>query len=50
METLESHFHNWFGVIFFIVLYGVVCCSSHFIKKWTQSPAGLYRIHRRLRA
>jgi hypothetical protein len=23
-ETLQSHFNNWFGVLFFVVLYSLV--------------------------
>lgn len=33
MESLESHFFNWFGVLFFIVLYSVVLFFFHFTEK-----------------
>jgi len=42
METLESHFHNWFGVVFFIVLYSVVLLFIPFYKKMDRKPAGTY--------
>lgn len=42
METLESHFHNWFGVLFFTVLYGVVLLFIPFYRKMDKKPAGTY--------
>ena len=42
METLESHFHNWFGVLFFLVLYGVVLLFIPFYKKMDKKPRGAY--------
>ena len=42
METLESHFHNWFGVLFFIVLYSVVLFFIPFYRKMDKKPAGTY--------
>lgn len=42
METLESHFHNWFGVLFFIVLYSAVLLFIPFYKKMDNKPAGTY--------
>lgn len=42
METLESHFHNWYGVLFFIVLYSVVLLFVPFYKKMDKKPAGTY--------
>lgn len=42
METLESHFYNWFGVLFFIVVYGVVLFFIPFYKKMDKKPAGTY--------
>jgi len=42
METLESHFHNWFGVIFFIVLYSVILFFIPFYKKIGNKPKGTY--------
>lgn len=42
METLESHFYNWFGVLFFIVLYSVVLLFIPFYKKMDRKPVGTY--------
>ena len=42
METLESHFHNWFGVLFFVVLYSVVLLFIPFYKKMDKKPKGTY--------
>jgi len=42
METLESHFHNWFGVLLFVVLYGVVLLFIPFYKKMDTKPRGVY--------
>lgn len=42
METLESHFHNWFGVLFFIVLYSVVLLFMPFYRKMDKKPHGTY--------
>lgn len=42
METLESHFHNWFGVMFFILLYSVVLLFIPFYKKMDKKPRGTY--------
>lgn len=42
METFESHFHNWFGVIFFIVLYSIVLLFIPFYKKMDRKPKGVY--------
>jgi len=42
METLESHFHNWFGVVFFVVVYSVVLLFIPFYKKMDKKPAGTY--------
>lgn len=42
METLESHFYNWFGVLFFIVLYGVVLLFLPFYRKMDKKPQGTY--------
>ncbi|MBH1941773.1 isoprenylcysteine carboxylmethyltransferase family protein [Mobilitalea sibirica] len=41
-ETLESHFHNWFGVVFFIVVYSVVLFFIPFYKKMDKKPVGTY--------
>jgi len=42
METLQSHFHNWFGVLFFMVLYSGVLLFMPFYKKMDKKPAGTY--------
>jgi len=42
METLESHFHNWFGVLLFIVLYSVVLLFIPFYKKMDTKSRGVY--------
>jgi len=42
METLQSHFHNWFGVLFFILLYSVVLLFIPFYKKMDKKPRGTY--------
>ena len=41
-ETLQSHFHNWFGVIFFIVLYSLVLLFIPFYKKMDTKPRNTY--------
>ena len=42
METLESHFHLWYGVILFIVLYGIAILFVPFYKKMDRKPATAY--------
>lgn len=42
METLESHFHNWFGVLFFVVIYTIVLLFIPFYKKMDRKPIGTY--------
>jgi protein-S-isoprenylcysteine O-methyltransferase Ste14 len=42
METLESHFHNWLGVIFFIVIYSIVLLFLPFYKRMDKKPKGAY--------
>ncbi len=42
METLESHFYNWFGVLFFILLYSIVLLFIPFYKKMDKKPRGTY--------
>ncbi len=41
-ETLQSHFHNWFGVLFFIALYSLVLLFIPFYKKMDTKPRGTY--------
>ncbi|HEX3075614.1 MAG TPA: isoprenylcysteine carboxylmethyltransferase family protein [Lachnospiraceae bacterium] len=41
-ETLQSHFHNWFGVLFFIVLYSLVLFFIPFYRKMDRKPKGTY--------
>ncbi len=42
METLESHFHNWFGVLLFILLYGSILLFVPFYRKMDKKPKGTY--------
>jgi protein-S-isoprenylcysteine O-methyltransferase Ste14 len=42
METLDSHFHNWFGVLFFVVIYSSVLLFIPFYKKMDKKPRGTY--------
>lgn len=42
METLESHFFNWFGVLFFILIYSLVLLFIPFYKKMDKKPRGTY--------
>lgn len=42
METLESHYYNWFGVLFFLILYSVVLLFIPFYRKMDKKPAGTY--------
>ncbi|MGI6451662.1 MAG: methyltransferase family protein [Desulfitobacteriia bacterium] len=42
METLESHFYNWFGVLLFAILYSGVLLFIPFYKKMDKKPAGTY--------
>ncbi len=42
MENLESHFYNWFGVLFFIVLYSIALLFIPFYRKMDKKPAGTY--------
>lgn len=42
METIEMHFNNWFGVIFFVALYSIILIFIPFYKKMTNKPKGAY--------
>lgn len=42
METMQSHFYNWFGVIFFSVIYLVILRFLPFYKKMDKKPVGTY--------
>ncbi len=42
METFESHFQNWFGVLLFTIIYGVVILFLPFYKKMDKKPVGTY--------
>lgn len=42
METLQSHFHNWFGVLFFVAIYSLVLLFVPFYKKMDTKPRGTY--------
>jgi protein-S-isoprenylcysteine O-methyltransferase Ste14 len=41
-ETLQSHFNNWFGVLFFVVLYSLVLLFLPFYRKMNTKPRGTY--------
>lgn len=42
VETLESHFGNWFGVLFFLILYSAVLLFLPFYRKMDKKPQGTY--------
>ncbi|MGH4119171.1 methyltransferase family protein [Clostridium sp.] len=42
IETLESHFYNWLGVLFFVSIYSAVLLFVPFYKKMDKSPRGIY--------
>lgn len=42
VETFESHFHNWFGVLFFMALYGAILLFIPFYRKMDKKPGGTY--------
>ncbi|MBS4539357.1 isoprenylcysteine carboxylmethyltransferase family protein [Clostridium sp. D2Q-11] len=42
MEEFSNHFHNWFGVLFFIILYGIVILFIPFYRKMDKKPIGTY--------
>lgn len=42
METLQSHFYNLFGVIFFAVIYLIVLLFIPFYRKMDKKPTGTY--------
>ena len=42
METLESHFHQWWGVVFFVLLYGIAILFIPFYRKMNRKPATAY--------
>ncbi|MDF2531336.1 MAG: isoprenylcysteine carboxylmethyltransferase family protein [Clostridia bacterium] len=42
METLQSHFYNWFGVWLFVVLYSMVLLFIPLYKKVDRKPVGTY--------
>ncbi len=42
METLESHFYNWGGVLFFFAVYTVVLFFLPFYRKMEKKPKGAY--------
>ena len=41
-ETLESHFYNWGGVLFFIAIYAAVLLFLPFYRKMEKKPKGTY--------
>lgn len=42
METLQSHFHQWGAVIFFVVVYSIALLFVPFYKKMDRKPATAY--------
>ena len=42
MDPVQNHFGNWWGVVFFIVLYGVVVFFLPFYRKMDKKPRGTY--------
>lgn len=42
METFESHYYNWLGVLFFIAIYSSVLLFIPFYKKMDKKPRGTY--------
>ena len=42
MDPVQNHFGNWWGVLFFIVLYGVVLFFLPFYRKMDKKPRGTY--------
>jgi len=42
METLSSHFNQWGGVVFFILVYSIVLFFLPFYKKMEKKPAKAY--------
>ena len=42
MDTLQSHYHNWYGVAFFVILYGAALLFLPFYRKMDKKPNGTY--------
>lgn len=42
METLESHFYQWGGVVFFTLLYSIALLFAPFYRKMDRKPATAY--------
>lgn len=42
MENLESHFYNWFGVLLFIIIYGIILLMIPFYRKMDKKPKGAF--------
>lgn len=42
METLQSHFHQWGAVVFFVIAYAVALLFIPFYKKMDRKPATAY--------
>jgi protein-S-isoprenylcysteine O-methyltransferase Ste14 len=42
METLQSHFHQWWSVLFFIIVYSIALPFVPFYKKMNKKPATAY--------
>ncbi|WP_315121145.1 isoprenylcysteine carboxylmethyltransferase family protein [uncultured Clostridium sp.] len=42
METLQSHYYQWWGVVFFIIIYSIALLFVPFYKKMNRKPATAY--------
>lgn len=42
MDSVTSHFHNWFGLVLFAVVYGVFIAFIPFYRKSQRKPSGAY--------
>ena len=42
METLQSHYHQWWGVLFFTIVYSISLLFVPFYKKMDRKPATAY--------
>ena len=42
METLQSHYHQWWSVLFFIIAYSIALAFVPFYRKMDRKPATAY--------
>jgi len=42
MDSVTNHFHNWFGLVLFAVVYGVFIAFIPFYRKSQRKPSGAY--------